>query len=749
MFPKVVEGSEFSASTVWTEPLPYKDFVNKLTIAEMSNSIRSFATLRGLNYHELSHCLYSPSVNSSVRKSVLNIGADRIYHNGEKGQLFVLDLLGYKSLVTQNGKLAPNSNWFADFSKNHPKEYAEFNSAWGIAVSTEFWHKAWNTLEDQRIESLFVTKFPSARHFFTSAVLKYITKWKPDGKDEKRAGAAYLLLHGRRYLSKSLRIKWRELLQEEYGLDDATVTDVESLIDQYRDISSFKSQAESATATELVFNFGCWILKNIQDVSQIPEPEGGFDHDKHGKGGSKNTESKRDTEEIQDNRKEQEEEWDSQDEDSYGDSDSDDSDDDSEGDSHQDSDEDDSGDDDSDEDAFDGDGDSDGSEDDSGESSSRSNSTARNSESKATSESGSGTKASAGDSTTANSELRELLNQSENAIAEDALRQIQTLHETVNKNRFSRFFDNLHKPDSIITTPVLYRSLANAISTSLVKLRSDRDNQWEKGSSVGVVNVLRYAEARGTHTDFFDEWQEDGDERPDAEIVVLLDLSGSMNTSSWRNIKAYHSGTPSSQQPATIDSAFGANMSNAGVNSNAYEASCAMWAIKYACQRNDIPCSVIGYSDTSFALYGADDTVASGTTPVFGGISGTQPKDALHYARNILERSDAKHKILVSLSDGDWSITAEGLAQVDAIKKFGGQTVFIQLPSNAECKYFAGDGTTRLEKPIVTPVFSQQGANAPKQKKGEYYHHEHHLRVEDAQALTKHIGAILLKAVAQ
>lgn len=718
----------------FSQPLPYESFVAKLQVSEMSQAIRSFATLRGLNYHELSHCLFTPSANASLRKQILELGNDRIYRVGlDCGIREFFKLLGI-----QKPKDEELNRWAS--------QTGSVQEAYRIAITGAFWHKIWNTLEDQRIESLFVAKFPTARHFFTTAVLRYIASYKPTDfggslrRTERKEGASYLLLHGRRYLRKSLRLQYRNLLQQQFNLDDATITEGEALIDKFRGLSSFKTQADIAIALDTVFEFGIWVLKNVPDVYQIPEPEGGFDHQQHGKnGGSKNNDGKRDIENAQDKRRELEDRWDEEeDSDDYGDSSddsSDEADDDSDDDDSQGEDSDDQGSDDDSDSDTDGKGDLQGDSDSDSDDAPAGNKRASDkagSDSK--SQNGNGTTASVGNGATPSKELRELLKQAEEAIAEDAVRQIQTLHETVKQTRFSRFFSNLHKSDKTVATPVLFRSLANAISTALSKLRSDRDNQWERGSSVGVVNALRYAEARGTHTDFFDEWQEDGDERPDAEIVVLLDLSGSMNSTSFTQAVKHYA---KKDTISVVGNALSSDLEANGINSNAYEASCAMWAIKYACQRNDILCSVIGYSDSALALYGSDDTVTSGGTALFCGIGGTQPKEALFYARSVLERSDAKHKILVSLSDGEWAIDRDGLLQVNAIRKFGGQTVFIQLPSSLD-----GDGNGGFK-----PVYSRQGDKFVTAK-GEFYCHEHHIQVPDAQALTKKIGAILLKAVA-
>lgn len=744
LFPQKVFYGSGQSEWNWSDKLPYAEFCKQLVRKEMGESIRSFASLRGLNYHELSHCLFTPSANTAMRRSALQGLCSR--HTTDLPDDKILALIG---LTPQQAKkvLAAKSKHPVGYSSLEQAIREQRNDEWtnkynaviSLLTGSTFWHKMWNTLEDQRIESLFVAKFPTARHFFTTIVLRYIAIHNPKKvdplqpfyKDTAKKGGAYLLIHGRRYLPLKLRNQYRQYLVDDYQLSDKQVKEMELLIDQFRSLSSFRSENDMNIATDIIWKFGLWVVQNTTDISNIPEPDGGFDHDRHGKTGQV---TKREQAESQQQREKQEEEWEEQDSNSDDSDDSDDADDsdensdtDGDADSEEDSEDSDSDSDDSDDDAETGDSQDESSQSEQGHGEDSKN--GRHQDSTSQSPESGGITASANKSD--DSVLRGFLNEAEQAINEDAIRQIESLHELVKKNRASRFFRELHKPDTETEPPVLFRSLSNAISNSLAKLRSDRDNQWEKGSSTGVVNVLRYAEARGTHTDFFDEWQEDGDERPDAEVCVLLDLSTSMNSQSFTSAKARHEAPKDDYGVSKFDYAT--------ATSNAQEASFAMWAIKNACQKNDILCSVIGYSDKAYPLYAPDDTVLSGQAPVFNGLDGTHPTEALLYAESVLEKSEAKHRILISLSDGDWTISHQGLRCVEKLRKNGVQTVFIQLPCRVDFKS-QGQGLP----PVLIPSYSDLGSRVT--GKGFYYH-EHLLQVEDSSVLTKKIGAILLQAV--
>jgi hypothetical protein len=749
LFPHRLKQSSDLALPNWSGELSYQDFIRALTQREMKNSVRSFATLRGLNYHELSHCIYTPTNNSKLRNQISDLSyRTRATTTGGMSEDFErkffswagfsqaqMDLYYAKCL---DGKWAEANEYLV---KEDSDAFSKFHAIIRLAKDGQFWHKMFNTLEDQRIESLFVAKFPTSRHFFTSIVLRYIAKhdkveqagqyndcgWRdPHAKQ----GGAYILLHGRRYLQKSLRNQYRELIVKDFDLTDSQVCELEKLIDKYRSLSDFRSADAITNAVDTIWSFGMWVLEHITDPTQLPEPDGGFDHENHGQTG-KGT-NKKSSEEAQKQREAQEEKWEK--EESEDSEDSDDTDDSGDADDSEDSDDAEDSDADSDDDS----GDTDDSEDSDGNADGEKDSDSKNRDPRPSDVFGTksdnhadSTKASQQEGKVQSTEeLREALKQSEDAVSEEAFRQIETLHDIVKKNKEERFFRNLYPSDEDSATPLVYRSLSNAVSTALAKLRSDRDNQWEKSSATGVLNVLKYAEARGTHTDFFDEWQEDGDERPDAEICILLDLSSSMNSRSFKSLEATVHSREKGEEPKPEVS-------------NAFDASCAMWAIKNACQRNELPCSVIGYSDSAYALYSANDTVLGGTVPVFNGIAGTRPTEAITIAKSVLDKSDAKHRILVSISDGDWVAESPALSKIESLNKNGVQTVFIQLPSRAE--YVRGDIDANGHRPIVSvsPEFTNNG----KKWGGGFYNHTELLQVKDSATMAKHIGAILLKAV--
>jgi hypothetical protein len=132
--------------------------LNSRLINDFNNGL-SVANLRGLNFHELSHILYTPRMGSEI-----------------------------VTWVNENG-----------------------------------YRRAFNALEDQRIETLFTSRFPSTVDWFVVTVLTYFVN------DEQQFANSYPLLRGRRYLPLEVRSKSRELFIHKDKLDELC-----SIIDEYR-----------------------------------------------------------------------------------------------------------------------------------------------------------------------------------------------------------------------------------------------------------------------------------------------------------------------------------------------------------------------------------------------------------------------------------------------------------------------------------------------------------------------------------
>ena len=132
-------------------------YINLDQIEDMD--LETLTQVTGLNYHELSHHLYSP----------------------RKGTTFM-------QWVVENGHL-----------------------------------QSANILEDQRIETLFVARYPAVASYLTGMVSRWL------GKDEDGMRGNYICIRGRRYLP----VEIRQAFRDEFAFPDVVPAAID-IIDQYR-----------------------------------------------------------------------------------------------------------------------------------------------------------------------------------------------------------------------------------------------------------------------------------------------------------------------------------------------------------------------------------------------------------------------------------------------------------------------------------------------------------------------------------
>jgi Mg-chelatase subunit ChlD len=185
------------------------------------------------------------------------------------------------------------------------------------------------------------------------------------------------------------------------------------------------------------------------------------------------------------------------------------------------------------------------------------------------------------------------------------------------------------------------------LAQSLSQLRSDAEPQWVKRVDRGRINVPALMSNRGVDLDIFDSWAEAGEDATSIEVVILLDQSASMSHQMNR-------------------------------------VSGAMWVLKGACDDLEIPCSVIGYSDKHSVLLGRDDRVGTQKVGRFPSLGSTDPRGALEEAHRIFSGSDRRHKLLFSVTDGEWFHPVVCSSMVREITALGVHTDLIYLTGSTD-----------------------------------------------------------------
>jgi len=171
----------------------------------------SLVAINGLNYHELSHLLYSPRAGSELGKWVMST------------------------------------------------EVEEVQEGWDTRKRPTY-QLAFNTLEEARIESLMATKYPSTRYFLEASATTYAI----DTNNPESLPEAFYITRGRLHLDIALRQRVAELYVDRYGIEQAQA--VADIIDEYRTLAFPR---DSARAKELIMEMQKYV------GSQAPKNNGG------------------------------------------------------------------------------------------------------------------------------------------------------------------------------------------------------------------------------------------------------------------------------------------------------------------------------------------------------------------------------------------------------------------------------------------------------------------------------------------
>ena len=176
--------------------------------------------------------------------------------------------------------------------------------------------------------------------------------------------------------------------------------------------------------------------------------------------------------------------------------------------------------------------------------------------------------------------------------------------------------------------------LRDRLGDELSALRAESASGWERGTDSGRINVGRLFAPHFDPLAAFDRFTPDTEAETSAEVVVLVDLSGSMDS---------HMGDLSEQ----------------------------VWAMRHAAARAEVNLTVLGFaSDPVPILLSEAGEVPGDRVPVLRVRGTTEPAPALRRAYSILRDSDAAHKAVIILSDGDWD-TSQGEGVIEALRDLG------------------------------------------------------------------------------
>ena len=201
-----------------------------------------------------------------------------------------------------------------------------------------------------------------------------------------------------------------------------------------------------------------------------------------------------------------------------------------------------------------------------------------------------------------------------------------------------------------------YRAMYGVFRKALDRLRQQADPGWFTRQTSGKINVDRWTR-EGDLSSAFDAWDEGIHDATDLEVVILLDESGSMG-----------------------------NLIGNATN--------AMWVTKRALDYIDASTTVLTFDDSSRTLYHRKEKALPEAFRYSYRGGGTNPVMGLAQAARIFAKSKASAKVLIVFTDGDWGYGGDehGVDSDQYIQKMNRSGVLTALGFMTDSRW---DGDTR------------------------------------------------------
>ncbi len=286
-------------------------------------------------------------------------------------------------------------------------------------------------------------------------------------------------------------------------------------------------------------------------------------------------------------------------------------------------------------------------------------------------------------------------------ISQDAFDSVKTIVKTVQKARMSAK-PNLKNCVPTPTTPIM-RGSSKKIQDAFNLIRADGEDVWESGMSNGRLNTGQAMNARKLHLNVFDQFVDLGDDANSFEVVLLIDQSGSMN----------------------------------GFKQEAV--SQGLWIIRNACSALDIPITVIGYDDDAWLLFSSETPAKPHEYMSLDCRGGTSPNPALLWALNIFSTSEAKNKLLFTLTDGQWYMSNGIIDSMKSINGLGVHTTLVVQGEPRRSTWNQITGKYEIEENVVFE-FPQVGTDP--------YGHQRMVKCGDAQRELPNLVSKVIKQIA-
>lgn len=550
-----------------------------LDMLKANDTVNAVLRLKGLNYHELSHVLYTPRQSDELPKRIV-----------------------------QKAKDDRDSSW---------------------------WY-AFNALEDQRIETWFTSVYGPSRRYFEAAVLEWLVK---SGNTE-----AAILTYGRKYLPSTLRVKAGRVFIQKHGL--SLYAEFQKVIDEYIGIILPRDTVKAYT---LIVKYRELLKKMQAPAPALPVPDNGCHPGAAGapgrddvgviRAGRVSQSEQEDAAEAAAEKAEEVAEADAAVEAAMDAADAAAK---------------------AEQDATDAKADGTGTGSKPGD---------LPADGKSATADGDGGGQGAGTDRADHKVLEEAMAdliedafdglkdiQGDDDIREDVGDMLDAVRHVLNNGEIDAA-GPLARNKGTVDADETTRAASNKVAQVLRRIKVDAEPETLRRQVSGRLDVRRVMTRQPHELDIYTQWDEGSEDMTGIEAVILLDVSGSMQ---YR-----------------------------------MASSCAaVWALKKAFDKLEIRTTCLVFDHHHSVLFRPQDKVTTKIPQINSG-GGTNPQTALVEAHKILSKSDAPNKVLVTVTDGEWTGDERSKMQVmKSMDKLGVSSLILGLDGAVSSygKHYHQDG---------------------------------------------------------
>lgn len=210
---------------------------------------------------------------------------------------------------------------------------------------------------------------------------------------------------------------------------------------------------------------------------------------------------------------------------------------------------------------------------------------------------------------------------------DDAQSDLDSIIDALDHGRGGGMADGEHAVGNYVEVTETARRLHVDVSDALLDLKDETEPGWQKRTDSGRLNVRRMLNPSTDADSMFDRYDAGMMDAAELDVVLLLDVSGSMGTGVF---------------------ALGE----------------ATWAIHHAVDDLEGTCTVITWDSGPHRVIASAGERPDGRMFVPKSMGGTNPKSALSEAFRLMSGSATHNRLVVILTDGDWDYSAAGSEQV-------------------------------------------------------------------------------------